>query len=516
MADIEREPCPLCGELAALAARVCPHCHGSALVDVFAERRVDDARQRYQLARAIVGAGVPGLNVTGVQAGFVQAGLPLARGLTRADARRLAQAVSAQGGALREQATTGAGRPATVAAPAQGPSSVNPRRVVVVAGLVAALGAGMYAAGRSWPVAVRSSQSAVARPLPAAFVPTPLTTRQIAERVTPSTVSLRCSHSVGAGFFVTDEMVLTNAHVACEGSLIEAVFPDGRRLAAEVIKKDDWLDLASFRVLGAKATPLALGDAARLQPGDKVVLIGSPQGLDFTVHEGIVSIASRDYLGVLYIQVDANVNPGNSGGPLLDAQGRVVGVVSMTVGKASGLGLALPINYAYTGESSVVPPPEVVESASRWPALLARIDDEEKRQIQDWHEAFTTKLGVLEARGQTPARVLVLGIRRFGASAPERISVPYTVMLGGLPRCGGFATFLSWQSVEQQASKSRQLLWLRRNDLTRGLFLSLAEVHLCAGDRREMGKFELGFRESDPRADRVAINWSGADAGEEE
>src|SRR5262249_46592609 len=96
-----------------------------------------------------------------------------------------------------------------------------------------------------------------------------------------STVSLRCSHSVGAGFFVSDEIVLTNAHVACEGSLIEAVFPDGRRLAAEVVKKDDWLDLASFRVLGAKAKPLTLGDAARLQPGDKVVLIGSPQGLDF-------------------------------------------------------------------------------------------------------------------------------------------------------------------------------------------------------------------------------------------
>src|SRR6185503_6369190 len=85
---------------------------------------------------------------------------------------------------------------------------------------------------------------------------------------------------------------------------------------------------------------LPLGDVEDVALGDRVMMIGSPMGLEFTVHEGLVSHLGRVAQGVAFIQLDAKVNPGNSGGPIIDEQGRVVGVVTLKQAQAEGIGLA--------------------------------------------------------------------------------------------------------------------------------------------------------------------------------
>jgi serine protease Do len=177
----------------------------------------------------------------------------------------------------------------------------------------------------------------------------PLSSRELAKRSLPGTVSLHCADSLGSGFFVEPDLVLTNAHVLCPmGEKIQVVTADGRRLTGETVHSSQAVDLALVRVAGARATALPLGDVGNLALGDRVMMIGSPVGLEFTVHEGSVSHMGRVVQGVAFIQLDAKVNPGNSGGPIIDEQGRVVGVVTLKQAQAEGIGLALPINYAYS------------------------------------------------------------------------------------------------------------------------------------------------------------------------
>ena len=170
---------------------------------------------------------------------------------------------------------------------------------------------------------------------PATLVP--LSSRELARQSLPATVSLRCNDSIGSGFFVEPDLVLTNAHVLCPmGEKMQVVLPDGRQLVGETVRSSAAVDLALIRVAGARAKPLPLGDVGDLALGDRVMVIGNPVGLDFTVHEGSVSHMGRVVQGVAYIQLDAKINPGNSGGPVIDGQGRVVGLVTLNV--LAGLG----------------------------------------------------------------------------------------------------------------------------------------------------------------------------------
>jgi serine protease Do len=186
----------------------------------------------------------------------------------------------------------------------------------------------------------------------------PLTGRELASGVLASTVAIRCPRSLGAGFFVAEDLVLTNAHVACPpGEPITVVLQNGGAVRGDTIRRDEGLDLALIRVTGAQGKPIPLGDAASLKAGDRVVLAGSPKGMEFTYHEGVVSNPSRPYMGVSYIQLDAGINPGNSGGPLVDDGGRAVGIITLKRTDAEGIGLALPINYAYAAETAMIPAP---------------------------------------------------------------------------------------------------------------------------------------------------------------
>jgi S1-C subfamily serine protease len=166
----------------------------------------------------------------------------------------------------------------------------------------------------------------------------------IAEEAVESVVTVATSNSIGSGFFVySSGYVVTNYHVIAsnEGQVTVLTF-DKQQLPATLVGKDGPRDLALLKVEGT-FRPLELAKDEELQVGEKVIAIGNPLGLSFTVTEGIISALDR--VGpsgeAEYVQTDVSLNPGNSGGPLIDTQGKVVGINNFKIASAESLGFAL-------------------------------------------------------------------------------------------------------------------------------------------------------------------------------
>lgn len=221
----------------------------------------------------------------------------------------------------------------------------------------------------------------------------------------------RRSNSLGSGFVVDPSgIVITNNHVIADASEITVIFTDGRKLKAELLGRDPKIDVAVLKVKSDKPLKaVKFGDSEKLRVGDWVLAVGNPFGLGGTVTAGIVSARNRNIDSGPYdnyIQTDASINKGNSGGPLFNMQGEVIGVntaILSPTGGSVGIGFASP-------SSSVVP---VVEQLKQY--------GETRRgwlgvRIQNVDDDIAASLGLDRARG-----ALVAGVDDRGPAKPAGI-----------------------------------------------------------------------------------------------
>src|SRR5262245_55317367 len=186
----------------------------------------------------------------------------------------------------------------------------------------------------------------------------------VVDLVAPAVVKIEVTHrsrrnregagGAGSGFVFSDEgLVLTNAHVVAEAASVKVILPDGRARDGTVIGIDPDTDLAVLKISADHLAAIRLGTAHTLRQGQLVVAIGNPFGFQHTVTAGVVSATGRSLraqtgrLMTGLIQTDAALNPGNSGGPLLNSAGEVVGINTAVILPAQGISFAVSADTAH-------------------------------------------------------------------------------------------------------------------------------------------------------------------------
>src|SRR6202158_5036409 len=242
------------------------------------------------------------------------------------------------------------------------------------------------------------------------------------ERVSPSVVNIEVHQwggrtrtgergerrGGGSGFvFTPDGLILTNSHVVHDATRIEVTLADGRRAPAHTIGDDPATDLAVIRIDASGLQAVPLGDSQQLQPGQMAIAIGNPYGFQSSVTAGVISALGRSlrsYSGRLIedvIQTDAALNPGNSGGPLADSHGQVIGVNTATILPAQGICFAIGINTAKFVASRLLRDGRIRRS---YIGVSAQTVPIHRRVVRFYSLARETGVVVVGIEDQSPAR----------------------------------------------------------------------------------------------------------------
>ena len=254
---------------------------------------------------------------------------------------------------------------------------------------------------------------------------------EIAEKVNPSVVHISCTgdetpppreeaeqdeeednqFGFGSGVIINAEgYILTSAHVVDAASKIDVKLSDNRQFSARLIGQDRETDLALIKVDTDQALPSApMGDSARVRPGQLVMAIGNPFVYDHTVTVGVISALNRK-LGTTifdnFIQTDAAINFGNSGGPLLNVKGEVIGINTLISSQGTGIGFSIPINMA----KEILP--QLMEKGKVRRGFLGLVPQEISADLQK-ALGLTQKEGVIISSVQRDTPADRAGLKRY-------------------------------------------------------------------------------------------------------
>ena len=165
-----------------------------------------------------------------------------------------------------------------------------------------------------------------------------------AETAYESVFVIYSGNSLGSGFAIGENCIVTNAHVIENKRNIRIETYGGQAYQASVLGINQHEDIAVLVVENAKFPYLEIADLSTMKTGDDIYTIGAPKGMTYTLTKGGISAKEREVSGQTYIQIDAPINGGNSGGPLLNDDGRVLGMNTMKLTDSEGIGLAIPIS----------------------------------------------------------------------------------------------------------------------------------------------------------------------------
>jgi S1-C subfamily serine protease len=277
--------------------------------------------------------------------------------------------------------------------------------------------------------------------------------QEVVARSSPAVVKITVGEGgggrLGSGFVISEDgLVLSNSHVVEDAEAVTATFEDGTETRARVLGRDESTDLAVLRVgdLPPGVEPLQLGSSLPLVVGDPVVAIGNPFGLERTATTGIVSALKRvirapnDFEIQNVIQTDAAINQGNSGGPLLDAGGRVVGIntqIATGSGGNDGIGFAVPVDTLRPIVNAIV---RTGEPEHAWVGVTGR----------------TITPAMAEALGRPDVRgVAVVAVDDRGPAKASGLRAATTPLDADVPRGGDLIVEIEGRPVNDMADVSR-------------------------------------------------------------
>lgn len=165
----------------------------------------------------------------------------------------------------------------------------------------------------------------------------------VAEEVYESVFVVYSGSSLGSGFAIGKDCILTNAHVIDNLDKVIVKTYSGEEYEAFVVGVDNEQDIAVLGVDGIEFPYLTVADGSSIKTGDDIYAIGAPKSMAYTLTKGVISAQNREIRGNRYIQIDAAINEGNSGGPLLNDSGQVLGINTLKMSDSEGIGLAIPM-----------------------------------------------------------------------------------------------------------------------------------------------------------------------------
>ena len=172
-----------------------------------------------------------------------------------------------------------------------------------------------------------------------------MTTEKMIQKLKFSVLRLQNSGGIGTGFVISEQgHIITCNHVVSE-EFVEVISNQGNRWKVQLIGRSPNSDLAMLQVPDIEQQPICLADSVEISEGQTVFALGYPLGLEFTVSKGIVSNRNLVRNGLSYVQTDVSLNPGNSGGPVVNERGELIGIANSAIAQTQGLGFAITLRH---------------------------------------------------------------------------------------------------------------------------------------------------------------------------